>query len=102
MFKHVLIEVIKLGREAEDKAYREKAQKLFEKYGIAPTRVFGVMGRKHGQVFVELGEFESLEEANKVSSKLAQDEEWQRLQEERNKAGTVVPGSGENYVLFGE
>ena len=99
MFKSFLTEVLAEGKEAEDKAYREKAQKIFEKYGIAPTRVFQVWGRKAGQVLVELGEYESFEKAGETWTKLAQDEEWQKLQEKRNKAGTVVPGTGEIYYL---
>ena len=101
MFKHVLMEIIAPGKYAEDKAYREKAQKLFDKYGISPTRVFGVGGRQEGLVFVEMGEFEDMQAAQAAYAELSKNEKWQKLQEERINAGTVLPGSDEHFMLFG-
>ena len=86
--KFVLTEVIALGQGDQDRAYREKVQRLFEMHG-----------RKMGQVFVELGESESREEAGAVSAKLAADEEWKKLQQERIESGTVVPGTQESFEL---
>jgi hypothetical protein len=99
MYKAVLIEIIAPGKEGEDRAYRQKAQALFDEYGIAPTRVFRVWGRKRGQVFVELGEFETQEAAWAAWTQLGEDERWQALQEERIAAGTVVQGTDEMLDL---
>jgi len=99
MLKYVLIEVIAEERAEEERAYRQKAQALFDEYGIAPTRVFQIWGRKMGQVFAELGEFETEEQAAAAWSKLTADKRWQALQKERVAAGTVVPGTQEMLDL---
>jgi hypothetical protein len=95
MFRYVTMEVITPGREADDQAYREKAQALFEKHGIAPTRVFQVWGRRMGQVCAELGEFETREQAEAAWSELAADKEWRALQKERDASGVVLPETRE-------
>jgi hypothetical protein len=58
-----------------------------------------VRGRKAGQVFVELGEFESRDAAEAAAAKIAADEEWVKLQQERNESGTIVPGTQELWEL---
>jgi len=95
MFRYVTMEVIAPGRDADDRAYRERAQALFEKHGIAPTRVFRVWGRKMGQVYAELGEFETQEQAEAAWSELAADKAWRALQEEREASGVIIPGTPE-------
>ena len=98
MFKWLLFEVVKFGRQEEEKAYRENAAKVLKKYGIT-EKVWQVSGRTFGQVMVEWNEFESEQEAQAKFAKVFADEEWQALQEERAKLETVVPGSGEFYIL---
>ena len=99
MIKYMVMEVIALGKGEEDRAYREKVQKLFDKYGVSPTRVWRVNGRRMGQVMAEMGEAESAEAAQAVGTKLVADAEWIALQKERNEAGTVVPGTQEVFEL---
>ena len=54
MYKIILTEVIAQGKDAQDRDYREKSQKIFDRYGI-PHKVWRVEGRKMGQVLVEFG-----------------------------------------------
>ena len=56
-------------------------------------------GKKQGQILVEWGEFESRKQAEEKVAQATSDAEWIALQEERAKSGTIVPGSGEIWVL---
>ena len=98
MYKVILTEVIAQGKGEADRAYREKSQKIFEKYG-AYHKVWSIEGRKMGQVLVEFGPFVSREESDAVGAKVDADEEWQDLQRERIEAGVVVPGTQEIFIL---
>ena len=98
MIRYLLTEVVALGKEEEDKAYRERVQPILEKYGMTET-VWRVDGRRQGQILVDFGEYESREDAEKKIAQLSADREWIALQEERAKLGTIVPGTGEFWVL---
>jgi hypothetical protein len=98
MYKMILVEVIAWGKGEEDRAYREKSQAIFDRYGIS-QKVWRIEGRKMGQVLVELGPFSSREENEAASAKLFADEEWQALQRERIEAAVVVPGTQEFFIL---
>jgi hypothetical protein len=98
MYKVILTEVIAQGKGEDDKAYREKSQRIFERHG-AFHKVWHVEGRQMGQVLVEFGPFVSREESEAVSANVSADEEWQALQRERIEAGVVVPGTQEFYIL---
>jgi len=98
MIRYLLTEVVALGKEEEDKAYRERVQPILEKYGMTET-VLRVDGRRQGQILVDFGEYESREDAEKKIAQLSADREWIALQEERAKLGTIVPGTGEFWVL---
>jgi hypothetical protein len=98
MYKMVLIEVIAPGKSKEDRAYREKSQRIFDPYGV-PHKVWGIEGRKMRQVLVEIGPFDSREDAQAAQDKFGADEEWLGLQSERIEAGVVIPGTQELYIL---
>ena len=98
MYKILLIEVIAHGKSAEDRAYREKVQSIFDRYGVA-HKVWSVEGRRSGQRLVEYGPFESQADFEAAAAKLSADEEWQALRDERIEAGVVVPGTGERFIL---
>jgi hypothetical protein len=98
MYKMVLIEVIAPGKGKEDRAYREKSQRIFDRYEI-PHKVWHIEGRKMGQVLVEFGPFDSREDSEAAQHKIYEDEEWLRLQSGRTEAGVVVPGTQEVFIL---
>ena len=98
MYKVILIEVIAPDKREEDRAYREKSQKLFDRHG-ASHKVWSIEGRKMGQVLVEFGPYESREEADAIAAKVYADEEWPSLQAKRTEAGVVVPGTQEIFIL---
>ena len=101
MFKYMMTEVVSYGHEEEEKAYRKKAALIWKKYGFE-ERVWQVQGRTSGQVFVEFSEVASREEADAVAAKVFADEGWIQLQADRVKAGTIVPGSMEVWMLSSE
>ncbi len=78
MFKYGLFEVVKYGREAEDKAYRERAAQILKRYGLE-EKIWQVDGRTIGQVFLEWGPFESRQHSGRTSGKriILSDEEYQ-------------------------
>lgn len=98
MIKYMLTEVVKSGKVKEDKAYREKLAPVLQKYGLKET-VWSVEGKKRGQILLDWGEFDSREQADELIAKVFADEEWIQLQEERDKAEVIVPGTGELWVL---
>ena len=98
MYKVILTEVIAQGKGQDDRAYREKSQRIFDRYGTF-HKVWIVQGRRMGQVLVEFGPFESREESLAVQAKIGADEEWLALQRERIAAGVVVPGTEEIFIL---
>ena len=98
MFKGLLFEVVRDGREAEEKAYREAAAKVLKRHGIT-EKVWKVSSRRRGEVMVEWGPFESEQDLQAKYAKVDADEEWQALQAERAKTETIVAGSGELYAL---
>ena len=98
MIRYLLTEVVALGKEKEDKAYREKVQPILERYGLTET-VWRVDGRRQGQILVDFGEYESREAAEAKIAQVDADAEWVALQEERGRLGTIVPGTGEFWVL---
>jgi hypothetical protein len=99
MYKMILTEVIAPGKGKEDRAYREKSQRVFDRFGI-PHKVWRIEGRKRGQVLVELGPFDSREAFETAGDKLSADEEWQDLQRQRIASGTVVPATCEAFILI--
>ena len=98
MYKVVLIEVIAPGKREDDRAYREKSQKIFDRHG-APHKVWSIEGRKMGQVLVEFGPYDNQEEAEAIAAKIYADEEWPSLQAKRAEAGVVVPGTQDVFIL---
>lgn len=98
MYRYLLTEVVRQGKQEEDQAYRAKAAPILQRYG-ATLKVWAVQGRTANQVLVDWGTFESTEEADELLTKLHADEEWMALEEERNRAGTIVPGSMEVWIL---
>ena len=98
MIRYLLSEVVAFGKDKEDKAYRNKVQPILKKYGMT-EKVWSVDGKRQGQILVDFGEYESREDAEKKIAQLSADREWIALQEERAKLGTIVPGTGEFWVL---
>lgn len=98
MYKLIASEVVAIGKGQEDRLYREKTQKLFDKYGV-PRQIWRLEGRKAGQIVIEYGPFESQEAAETALAKVRADEEWQALTKARGEAGTVVGGTIETYML---
>jgi hypothetical protein len=101
MYKFVSTEIIARGKEAEDKAWREKQAERFKELGWEPAKVYAVMGREIGRVFIELGgEFNTWQEVEESWKLYSEDEELQKLEIERAEKGMVVEGSHEGYILF--
>jgi hypothetical protein len=98
VYKVILTEVIAPGKDAQDRAYREETQRIFERYDM-PHKVWSIEGRKMGQVLVEFGPIESQEAFWAIANKIYADEEWQQLQQAREEAGVVVPGTQELFYL---
>jgi hypothetical protein len=98
VYKMILTEVIAQGKGEQDRAYREKSQRIFDRYGV-PHKVWNIEGRKMGQVLVEFGPFGSREESEAAGAKVFTDDEWQALQQERIEAGVVVPGTQDILIL---
>ena len=99
MYKAFATEIIARGKEAEDKAWRAKQNKLLEERGWEPSKAYGVLGRELGRVFAEGPEFETWQEAQQWGSEYAADEEIQALERERAEKGIVVEGSQEFFIL---
>jgi hypothetical protein len=75
MYKIFITEVIARGKVEEDKAFRERAKKILEKHGY-PYKVWGVEGRKFGQVYIEIGrEFKSRVDFEAARDKVLADKE---------------------------
>jgi len=99
MYKLLGTEIIARGKEAEDKAWRERQAKLFKQRGIEPFKVYGVLGREAGRIFYEGLEFETWQEVEEFSARYAADEEIQKLERERAENRIVVEGTQEFFIL---
>ena len=99
MYKFVFTEIITRGKEAEDKAWRKKQAKRFEELGFPPLKVYSVIGREQGRVYMEIPEFETWEEWMQIAARFGSDEVLLALEEERAEKGMVVEGSNEGYLL---
>lgn len=100
MYKVVSMEIIARGKEAEDKAWREKQAERFKELGWDVPKVYWVIGREVGRVFVEMGEgFNTWQEGMDWGKKYDEDEELQKLESERAEKGMVVEGSAEGFFL---
>jgi hypothetical protein len=100
MYKGVSTEIIARGKEAEDKAWREKQAERFKELGWEPPKVYAVLGREAGRVFIEMGvEFNTWQEVEGWMKKYSEDEDLQKLENERAEKGMVVEGSDEGFIL---
>lgn len=98
MIRGILIEVVHHNRQEEDKTYRRKAAEIMKRHGIE-VRVWRVEGRRIGEVLVDWGEFDSHDQMEERIGPLFADPEWQALEQEREAAGTILPGSMEELRL---
>ena len=99
MYKFVLTEIVARGKEVEDKAWRKRQAERLQELGAAIPKVYAALGREAGRVFVEMGEVETWQEAERISAMLGTDEVLQALEDERAGKGMVVEGSAELYIL---
>ncbi len=100
MYKFVSTEIVARGKEAEDKAWREKQAERFKELGWEPPKVYMVLGRETGRVFIAMGEgFNTWQEVEEWGKKFDEDEELQKLESERAEKGMVVEGSAEGFFL---
>ena len=99
MYKFVMTEIIARGKEAEDKAWRKKQAERFKELGFQPIKVYAVLGREAGRVFIEMGEMDTWQEVEEWSKAYAEDEGLPKLELERAEAGMVVEGSQEMFIL---
>jgi len=99
MYKLLGTEIIARGKEADDKAWREKQAELFKQRGIEPITVYRVLGRQDGRIFYESWEFETWQELEEFSAKYSADEGIQKLELERAEQGIVVEGTHESFIL---
>ena len=99
MFKFVLTEIVARGKEAEDKAWRNKQAERLQAIGVGVPKVYAVLGREAGKVFVEFGEAETWQEVEEITAKMGMDEALQALENERAEKGMIVEGSTEGYIL---
>jgi hypothetical protein len=100
MYKFVSTEIVARGKEAEDKAWREKQAERFKELGWEPPKVYWILGREAGKVFVEMGEVaDTWQEVEEWGKKFDEDEELQKLESERAEKGMVVEGSAEGFIL---
>ena len=100
MYNSVSTEIIARGKEAEDKAWREKQAERFKELGWEVPKVYWVIGREAGKVFVEMGKgFNTWQEGEEWGKLYSEDEELQKLESERAEKGMVVEGSAEGFFL---
>ena len=99
MYKGVATEIIARGKEAEDKAWRKKQAERLKELGFEPIKVYAVLGREAGKVFIEMGEWETWQEVEEYVKRYSEDEELQKLERERAEKGMVVEGSCEGFIL---
>ena len=99
MFKFVLTEIVARGKEVEDKAWRKKQAERMQEIGVGAPKVYAVLGREAGRVFVELGEAETWQEVEEITAKVEMDEVLQALEHERAEKGMIVEGTAEFYIL---
>jgi hypothetical protein len=100
MYKFVTTEIIARGKVAEDKAWRMKQAERLSELGLEPAKVYAVLGRETGMVFIEFGgEFNTWQEVEEWMKLYSEDEELQKLESERAEKGMVVEGSNEGFIL---
>jgi beta-xylosidase len=99
MYNSVSTEIIARGKVDEDKAWREKQAERFKELGREPPKVYMVLGRETGRVFVEWEGFNTWQEVEEMIKVYSEDEELQKLEVERAEKGMVVEGSNEVFIL---
>ena len=99
MYKIVSTEIIARGKMAEDKAWRKKQAARLKELGWELPKAYAVLGRETGRVFIEMGEFNTWQEWEEWNKKYFEDEELQKLENERAERGMVVEGSNEGFIL---
>ena len=100
MYNAVNTEIIARGKVAEDKAWRKKQAERFKELGWEPPKVYMVLGRETGRVFIAMGEgFNTWQEVEEMIETYSEDEDLQKLEVERAEKGMVVEGTNEVFIL---
>ena len=100
MYKYVGTEIIARGKQAEDKAWREKQAERLTELGWGLPKAYWIWGREAGKVFIDMGvEFNTWQEMEEWGKLYSEDEELQKLEAERAEKGMVVEGSSEGFIL---
>ena len=98
MYKLVITEIIAFGKMPEDKAWRDKQNRLLEEHGLGSLKHYRVVGREGQRVWTEGPEFETWQEMEEWRARYGAIEEIQDLHRQRDLA-SVVPGSNESFIL---